>query len=199
MRKKANNEVKIEVQTKYNSITQYEQFKENPFMNANSNLPIKRKDMIIGEKNHIMVNSQTGETSGHLMIAKSKEVDQEEFVKVYLTQLKLLFDLNKNAQKVVAYIMSILPPNKDRIYFDIEECKAFTNYRSVSTILDGMSELIEKEVIARSDKHYIYYTNPTIFFNGNRLTLLFEYRKKESKKTKTINKNQLALLGDSDE
>jgi len=168
---------------KYSKITGYDQFKINPFINHDTYLPIKRKNIIAGSSNQIIVNQDTGEQEGDLAIRKYKEVDEEEFIKIYVSQMKDLFSLRTNAMKVLSYVMSITPINKDTIIFDMDDCKAFTGYSSTTTILDGVSDLLDSEILARSEKHYIYFINPFTFFNGNRIILINEYKRKKTNKT----------------
>jgi len=177
--------------SQYAKLSDYEQFTHNPFINGNSILPIKRRNTTIGSKDHILINDKTGEVGGIVAIHRVEEVDSETFIKIYTKELKDLFSLKPNAMKILSYILSIIPPNKDKILFDIDECKKYTGYSASSTILDGLSVLIENSIIARTEKTYIYYINPNIIFNGNRMVLINEYRRKTP--AKKIDNNQLLL------
>ena len=57
----------------------------------------------------------------------------------------------------------------------------YTNYKSKNSILSGLSELLENRFIARGSNPYKYYLNPTIFFNGDRLTLVKHFEVDEKK------------------
>jgi hypothetical protein len=50
-----------------------------------------------------------------------------------------------------------------------------TGYKSKKTIFTGLSELLENKFIARGNHPYKYFINPTIFFNGDRITFLKQY------------------------
>jgi len=175
--------------TEYKGLNQHKQYKDNPFIGGDSIVPIKRKNTVIGSRDHILLNDKTGEVGGTVAIKRVQEVDAEVFIKIYISQIKDLFTLKPNAMKVLSYIFTITPPNKDRILFDMDECKTYTGYTSDSSIFDGLSILIENEIIARSEKSYFYYINPGLFFNGDRLILVNEYRKKKN----PMNTNQLKL------
>lgn len=175
----------------YKGLNQHQQYKINPFINGNSILPIKRKNTVIGSKDHILINDKTGEVGGTVAIKRVEEVDNETFIKIYIGQIRDLFSLKQNAMKVLSYIITITPINKDKIIFDIDECKAFTGYSSTTTITDGLSILVENGIVARSEKSIVYYINPNIFFNGDRLILVNEYRRKTP--AKKIDNNQLLL------
>ncbi|MDK7255130.1 hypothetical protein QP437_09695, partial [Haemophilus sp. UMB1048] len=46
----------------------------------------------------------------------------------------------------------------------------------------GLKELLEKKMIAKSVKKYIFYINPAIVFNGDRARFVKEIRIKEEEK-----------------
>jgi regulatory protein YycH of two-component signal transduction system YycFG len=98
--------------------------------------------------------------------------DTEQFVKFYMDNLKLFFNLSPRALKVVSYVMSVTKPNIDNIYFDMEDCKNYTSINSKTTIISALSELISNDFLAVSSKRYLYFINPSIFFNGNRVTFI---------------------------
>jgi len=100
--------------------------------------------------------------------------------------MKELFKLSQRGVRVFSYITTIVKPNKDTVLFDMEDALDFTKYKKEQSILHGLEELIEHEIIARSTKHYKYYINPNLFFNGSRLTLIKQYVKDERLKPKLI-------------
>jgi len=166
----------------YISLNNYEQYSTNPFMSGDKggleNIPIGVKNILVNDKDNAIVNLNTGEVGGAVVFKKFKTIDEEEFVKIYVSQLKDLFSLKTNAMKVLSYIMSILKPNRDVIEFDLDECKKYTRYSSATAIYGGLGILLESKIIARSNKYYKYFINPTYFFNGNRLLIVSGYRKK---------------------
>jgi hypothetical protein len=105
------------------------------------------------------------------------EVDEAQFTKLYVSELSALFDLTKPAIRVFAYLLTALRPNKDTILFIMDDCLEFTKYKSKKDVLSGLSCLIESKIIARSKQEFIYYINPLIFFNGNRITFAKSYIK----------------------
>ena len=86
-----------------------------------------------------------------------------------------MFALSKAGVKVFAFIASVAKVNKDVVYFEIDECKKFTGYKTHVPILTGLSELIELQFIARTKVHYKYFINPTMFFNGSRIAFIKSY------------------------
>jgi hypothetical protein len=95
------------------------------------------------------------------------------------------FDLSKAGIKMFAYVANQVTPNKDTFDVDFDECKAFTGYKGTSTILSALAELMENKFIARGPNPYKYYINPTIFFNGDRLTFIEQYEV-ESKEENSV-------------
>ncbi|MFC5534785.1 hypothetical protein ACFPQ1_10815, partial [Rhodocytophaga aerolata] len=99
--------------------------KENPFM-PNLLVPKRNRNIAITKKTpKALIDTVTGEIDDTLFIATKKEVDKEEFVKIFQSQLQAIFNLSKPAQKVCAYVMSITEFN-DRIIFELDDCKKFT-------------------------------------------------------------------------
>lgn len=160
--------------------------KSNPFI-KNIIIPRRNQTIILGkDKDKIIVNGETGEIDDTLFIAIKKELDKEQFVKLFHNQLQSIFELSKKALKVFAYIASITEYT-DKIIFEIEKCKNFTGYSSKATVLNGVAELLEKEFIAKSSITNIYYINPQIFYRGDRLVLISDFKKV---KLKEIDKNE---------
>ena len=93
--------------------------------------------------------------------------------------IKELFNLSPRGVKVFGYITTITKPNKDVVMFDMEEALEYTLYKKEQSVLHGLEELLNHGIIARTKKHYKYFINPNLFFNGNRLTLIRQYQKDE--------------------
>jgi hypothetical protein len=159
--------------------------KEFPIHTKNPYMP----NLIIPQRNKIvqavsgdgwsLINTETGEEKGLLLAIKQK-VDKEEFVKIYRSQIQLLFNLSSSAIKVFGYIMESLEINKDLIILDIKEVCRYTGYKTRATIYKALIELLENKFIARTSKPNVYFINPAIFFNGNRIVLVKEYMKDDS-------------------
>jgi len=55
----------------------------------------------------------------------------------------------------------------------------FTAYKSKANVMSGLGELLEADIIARSTESSLYFINPIVMFNGNRLTFAKSYIKKK--------------------
>lgn len=181
------------------NLTEFEQHRENPFLpNAVENIQIKKRTQRITPKGrnavHYVMNSETGEVDGYSAFLRVVEVDEERFAKLYLAELMSLWELSKPAMRVFTYIASVLVPNKDKFFFDMEECLEYTGYKNHRSIFLGLSQLIEHGVIARTTKHWQYFINPMIVFNGNRVTFAKTYVKKQREE----NPNQIDMFKNVD-
>jgi len=160
----------------YKKVTNYEINKESPFVDELFEMKISsRRRMLAGKSPSFVVNSDTGDIEGTQIFAISEKVDKEQFTKVFRKGLAGMFGLSKAGIKVFAFIAAIAKPNKDMVYFEIDDCKIFTGYKTHQPIMTGLAELIESQFIARTDKHYRYFINPTMFFNGNRIAFMKVY------------------------
>ena len=67
--------------------------------------------------------------------------------------------------------------------FLMSECKDFTGYKGEKSIYIGLASLVEKKIIARGPSDSVYFINPMVAFNGDRVTFAKSYIKKQKKKT----------------
>jgi hypothetical protein len=141
-------------------------------------------------KGLLIVEPLSGDLMGSTIFTTTELVDNEKFVKIFLNQIGLLWDLGKPAIKVFSYISTIIKPNKDTFIFRRDLCTQFLSYNSHKPVFEGLAELIHVGIIAKTKYDDEYYINPTMIFNGDRIVIAKEY-KKTSKKT--VNENQLLL------
>lgn len=185
---------------KYNKITNFEEYSENPFVEkAIEDVKIVKKTQTIrpkGKGEIQMIVNNAGEVTGHSAFMRFVEVDEEKFAKLYLAQLSSFWELSKPAIRVFSYILTKLQPKKDVFYFEIEECISYTKYTAKNSIFSGLSELISAGIIARTRFHYQYFINPLVVFNGDRVTFAKTYIKKK-KQTSSTEKKQLDMFNDN--
>lgn len=171
---------------------------ENPFLRDSVNeiekhIVKKWRNASSTDKRAVLVatNPETGEILGHTTFMRQVDVDEEQFTKLFLAQFEAFFDLTKAGIRVFGYVMKCLRPRIDMIYFDKDECMQYTQYTSLDSIYRGITELIKAGILARSKSDSMYYINPLIVWNGDRVTFVHDYRKK---KPKTEDDNQLSLF-----
>ena len=63
----------------------------------------------------------------------------------------------------------------------------YTGYKAKSSIFQGLGQLAANNIIARGKTDFLYFINPMVTFNGNRITFAQTYVKKKSKE---LPKNQ---------
>lgn len=182
---------------KYKKITDYTAFDENPFMDkAVNDIKVIKKTQIIRPKDSSEIQqivSEEGEVTGYSAFMRFIEVDEERFAKVYLNQFASFWDLPSTAIRVFGYVINILKPKQDSFTFDLEDCIAYTKYKTKKSVFEGLSALIECGIIARGNRHYKYFINPLVVFNGDRVafTRMYVKKKKDKEKAET---NQLDLF-----
>lgn len=159
-------------------LSDFPEVTENPFI-KNLILPSKIKTNVIATKNGgVILNTKTGEIDDDtLFIAQRKLLDKEPFVKLFQSQLKALFNLSQAGVRVFGYLMEQIRFD-DKVLFDWKECQEFTGYSSSSSISKGLIELLDAGFIAKTPKTNVYFINPQIFFKGDRIVLIQEYRRK---------------------
>jgi hypothetical protein len=180
-------------------LTEAKIYNENPFIGEMiGELKIKHKTQILRAKNskdtEMMVVSSDGDVEGHSAFMRHVEVDEDKFAKLFISQLGALWELNKPSLKVLSYILTILKPHDDKVYFDMKECLTYCQWSRTQSIYEGLLGLVNTKIIARTPKSHFYYINPAIVFNGSRVTFMTTYHKKIKANSKAItDTNQTTL------
>jgi hypothetical protein len=188
------------------ALTEYSLNKENPFLKqaveqVNKNIVKKYKTASkTGEKAILQAfDSTTGEILGHTQFIRQIEVDEDQFAKLYLSNFSAFFDLKPQAIRVFGYILTQLVPNKDEFLFLLNEAQEYTKYKSSTSVRIGLTSLLQNEIIARGRADNLYFINPMVAFNGNRITFAKTYVKKQKSKPKEIDPNQTSILDQIEE
>lgn len=160
----------------YRKVNEHGLNKVNPFLDDTvQHIEKGEKTLLFGQRNPDLIVDNDGSVKGHSLFARKVTVDKAKFMKIFVSGLSNWFDLSRAGIKMFAYVANQVSPNKDTFDVDFDECKAFTGYKGTSTILSALAELMENKFIARGPNPYKYYINPTIFFNGDRLTFIEQY------------------------
>lgn len=171
-------------------IKEAEEYDENPFLKR-LNIPITPRSNMYLKKDEAIINLSDGELKNDVILTgKRKYVDSEEFIKIFIKEMDAIFDLSKASQKVFAYMLSRVKYN-DILMLKIEECQKKIGYRSKGPIFKSVAELIQKEFIAKTPNQFVYWINPKLFYKGDRLVVMREYRKA---KQKEISPNQIDMF-----
>ena len=183
---------RVRTKTENDKLTEY---KMNPFVfDKELKIETKTRNLTV-RKGTELVNKDTSDESESYFsnIVQKKEVDKEEFIKLFTSQIKVYFDLTKTAHKIFLIILALYQKEIGKDYV-LLTCKKAQN---VAKTLDfelsspifyrGIKELVEKKIIAKSVDKIVFYINPAVFFNGDRARFVTEVIKKKEE----IEKNQL--------
>jgi hypothetical protein len=174
-------------------------YKENPFIDKlmEELKPVKKRKFVLDSSKsieHNIVTGSSGEIVGTTSLFTVVEIDPEPFVKMYKDSIKSFWGLTEASYKVLDYIKEVLIPDKDEFYLYAPDVMEYTKYKQRRSIESAVNQLISKEIIAKSIKPNMYFINPTVLFNGDRLIIANAYVKR---KVKSNNTNQLALFNNS--
>jgi len=169
----------------YARIGNFERHRENPFLEkavktVEGGIVKKYKSASSYDQRAVLqaVDPKTGEVLGHTSFIRQIEVDEEKFAKLYLSNFSSFFDLQPSAIRVFGYILNQIKPGEDMFLFFVDDCIKYTGYKSYNSVYNGLNRLILSEIIARGRADNIYFINPLIVFNGNRVTFARSKRKR---------------------
>ncbi len=105
-----------------------------------------------------------------------RKVDESEFIKIFTGNIDLLHKLSLAGRKVLDLLMVVLQKTaikKDQIYLSDtvrkEVLEEIPMDISRATLHRGIRDLVDKKIIARSLNTNVYFINPHVIFNGDRL------------------------------
>jgi len=117
-------------------------------------------------------NTLTGELiSDNVKIVITKSVDRSEFVKLFIKQIQLFFEIEGLEIKVFLYLAINLEIDSGKSKFDVLECCKSIGYTKPS-VYRALGLLCKKGFIARTNQSYYYWVNPSIAFNGSRMSII---------------------------
>lgn len=132
-----------------------------------------------------MVNPRTGELAGVAAIHIVEERDDAEFVKVFAEGVKAAFALTRTGYRVFQAVLTIYQGTAmkggyaeavDLFWFG-DGLNGQQLDMSEYTFNRGLRELLDKGFLApRSPSSY--WVNPSLFFKGDRVAFVKEYRRK---------------------
>lgn len=140
----------------------------------------------------LVTSPETGETMHHAGVHRVEWVDEDRFVKLFTQNLKAFFGLSPVSQKVLQCLLATLQehPNAEGIHlpwFTVEDYSQQHNIKiSRSSFHRALRDMLDKGFIAESEHPNFYWINPHLFFNGDRMVFINEYRKKINGKAPEI-------------
>lgn len=132
-----------------------------------------------------LVNPTTGELAGVAAIHIVEERDDAGFVKVFAEGVRAAFDLTRTAYRVFQAVLAIYQDTPMRGgYAEAVELFWFGDGlngqqldMSEKTFQRGLKELLAKGFLAPKSAS-VFWVNPSLFFKGDRVAFVKEYRRK---------------------
>lgn len=175
---------------------------------VNNEIPTRIKKQERGQTSTLsMVTPETGEmvANGALCFVEEKEIDSEEFVKLYQDGLRQMYKLSKPGAMIFEYVYEEVRgkngANKDTVALNAYHIQKWKPDISPRTYNRGLRELLEKEFLFRSTTRDLFFINVRYLFNGDRMGLIKLYRRRINKmqEPKLVDNQRLLELGDNND
>lgn len=163
----------------------------NPLMEPQQ-IKTKRR-LVKSGRGEDLVNANTGEIVGVAAIHQIEERDDEAFVKVFAAGVAAGYELTKTAQRVFQVVLGEYQRTPmSRGYADAvnlfwfgEGIEGRDVGMSEYTFKRGLRELLDKGFLYPKDSAS-FWTNPALFFKGDRVLFIKEYRRKRPEQQQEI-------------
>lgn len=155
---------------------------DNPFM-QDSEIRTSHKTVRTRTAPRDLLDPDTGEVVGSSIIHTIEEKDEEHFVKVFAEGVRAAFDLSKTGARVFQAVLDEYQRSKmtggysdlvNLIWFD-DGLNGRALNMSDRTFHNGLRELILKGFLKPKLPNQ-FGVNPALFFKGDRVAFLREYR-----------------------
>ena len=179
-----NDEVKVK-RANVDLLGKATRYSENPFFEELQATLTTRKKRTLVKGGKAIVDDETGEYEHTAEIVAVKEVDSESFVKIFTKEVGATFGFTGKAQEIFMCIVKQLQDygmGKDTIFLNELMIKKYYEQQgwktpATATIRRALTQLIDARVIARNALDVnLYFINPNIMFNGDRVRFVKEYR-----------------------
>jgi hypothetical protein len=146
-----------------------------------------------------LIAPDTGQvlSKGMMSFVAEKEVDTEEFVKIYLAGIRKYGELKKAGAMIFEFVYHTISgkngKGNDTVAINWTLANEWKPDLTRPTYQRGMNELLNKEFIFRTVTADYYFVNVRYMFNGDRIALVQSYRRKERKNEKALLQNELPL------
>lgn len=160
----------------------------NPLLKP-TEIEVKSKRKVSAIANDL-VDTKTGEVHKMSGIITVEEVDEAHFVKVFASGVSASYNLSKTAFRVFQEILIQYQKMKmsggyvedvSLFWFD-DKLDGRALDMSEKTFQRGLKELLQKGFLSPKQPS-VYWVNPALFFRGDRVRFIREYRRKSSEKT----------------
>ncbi|EPO4122227.1 hypothetical protein ACUAPJ_004533, partial [Salmonella enterica subsp. enterica serovar Newport] len=157
---------------------------ENPLMEPKE-VPVKRKRVRSALANRTLLDAETGAVTATAIVHQIEDKDTDEFVKVFAAGISATYELSRTGQRVFQAILKEYEQTPmtrgfaDSIYLAWFDGGLSGRKIGMSeyTFKRGLRELLDKGFIAPQAPN-VFWVNPVLFFKGDRVMLIREYRRK---------------------
>lgn len=148
-------------------------------------IPVKSKRVRSGLAQRTLVDTETGEITAAAVIHQIEDKDTDDFVKVFSAGIAASYDLSRTGHRVFQAVLreyEKTPMTRgfaDSIYLAWFDGGLSGKAIDMSeyTFKRGLRELLDKGFIAPQAPN-VFWVNPALFFKGDRVLLVREYRRK---------------------
>lgn len=159
---------------------------ENPSVPERGSLQTrsKLKQIAEGHSKAMIVHPGTGEVLGKASVAfmQGEDVDQQQFVKLYIDGVKGVTGLTKAGAKVLEMVIHQMNENPGVDKVTLSAFLAKKEGVEERTYQRGLRDLQSREVLFASHAEGTFFINIQYIFNGNRLHFVKSFYLKESAK-----------------
>lgn len=169
---------------KYTVKTRATKYETNPYMQGGEPIVSSRTKRITNKAGNYMVKSDTGEVVASIAgFWQAEEVDSTKFLKLYVNGVKAFSNLSTKGTKVfeLMYYEMQKEIGKDKIYLNFNAIDPHIKIAK-TTFYDGVAELVEKKFLAPTTFPHWFWVNPDYIWNGDRLSFVKTYVKKQEQK-----------------
>ena len=162
-------------------------YKANPFVHRIT-VETRPKQIIVAKGDVQITETTTGEFVAPATIGAYIQVEKTEFLKVFTSEMQHYFDLSRVGTRMLGVMFRACQRevNKAEVFLSYNRAQEIykenfsknieKDILTVASYHRGIKELLEKEFIAEHpDGTGWFFTNPAIFFNGNRVRFVKEY------------------------
>ncbi len=173
----------------YQPKTALDRLKYSPVVNPlvePQEIRTKRRIVRSGRSDEL-VNPATGEVVGVAAIHQVEERDDAEFVKVFAGGVAAAYDLTRTAQRVFSVVLDEYQrtpmaggyADSVRLFWFDDGLDGRAVGLSEYTFKRGLRELLDKGFLYPKDPA-AFWVNPAMFFKGDRVMFIKEYRRRKS-------------------
>ena len=194
---------------KRSGVNAMRRYKESPFVDEMTHFETSTKRVTLKRSadSQMFLINEDGEQLNTSVVVE-KQVDSEQFVKIFVNEISSLFDMKPAGQKVLMMLIWVYGTqwkiNKDTVALDSYALEDFSEYAKTKglkvferrTLTVGINELIKNNVIAAHQKRGWYFINPAFLFSGNRINYVRSIVRNEKLDDKEYN-DQMDLLDES--